>query len=43
VNGLIDGVKSALSYGGAIDLEHFNPSYVLVTNSGINEAKPHLL
>lgn len=43
VNGLIDGVKSALSYGGAKDLEHFNPSYVLVTNSGINEAKPHLL
>jgi IMP dehydrogenase len=43
VNGLIDGVKSALSYGGAQDLEHFNPSYVLVTNSGINEAKPHLL
>ena len=43
VNGLIDGVKSALSYGGAEDLEHFSPSYVLVTNSGINEAKPHLL
>jgi len=43
VNGLIDGVKSALSYGGAQDLEHFNPSYVIVTNSGINEAKPHLL
>ena len=43
VNGLIDGVKSALSYGGAQDLEHFNPSYVLVTNSGLNEAKPHLL
>jgi len=43
VNGLIDGVKSALSYGGAQDLEHFNPSYVLVTNSGTNEAKPHLL
>ena len=43
VNGLIDGVKSALSYGGAQDLEHFNPSYVVVTNSGLNEAKPHLL
>jgi IMP dehydrogenase len=43
VNGLIDGVKSALSYGGAKDLEDFNPPYVKVTNSGINEAKPHLL
>ena len=43
VNGLIDGVKSALSYGGAQDLEHYNPSYVVVTNSGLNEAKPHLL
>jgi len=43
VNGLIDGVKSALSYGGAQDLENFNPSYVVVTNSGLNEAKPHLL
>ena len=37
VNGLIDGVKSALSYGGAQSLKDFNPSYVQVTNSGINE------
>ena len=43
VNGLIDGVKSALSYGGAKTLKDFNPPYVKVTNSGINEAKPHLL
>ena len=43
VNGLIDGIKSALSYGGARDLNQFNPSYVVVTNSGLNEAKPHLL
>ena len=43
VNGLIDGVKSALSYGGASNLQDFNPSYVFVTNSGTNEAKPHLL
>ena len=43
VNGLIDGVKSALSYGGASNLQDFNPSYVVVTNSGLNEAKPHLL
>ena len=43
VNGLIDGVKSALSYGGAKNLQEFKPPYVVVTNSGINEAKPHLL
>mgnify|MGYP002641646264 FL=1 len=43
VNGLIDGIKSALSYGGAKDIHSFNPSYVFVTNSGLNEAKPHLL
>jgi IMP dehydrogenase len=43
VNGLLDGIKSALSYGGARNLEEFKPKYVVVTNSGINEAKPHLL
>ena len=43
VNGLLDGIKSALSYGGAETLKDFNPPYVQVTNSGINEAKPHLL
>lgn len=43
VNGLIDGVRSALSYAGADHLDHYNPEYVSVTNSGINEAKPHLL
>jgi hypothetical protein len=39
----LDGVKSALSYGGASSLKEFRPPYVVVTNSGINEAKPHLL
>lgn len=43
VNGLLDGLKSALSYGGAGDLLNYKPKYVVVTNSGINEAKPHLL
>lgn len=43
VNGLMDGVKSALSYSGARDLGEFNPDYVIVTNSGIQEAKSHLL
>ena len=43
INGLIDGIKSALSYGGANNLSEFNPEYVQVTNSGISESKPHLL
>lgn len=43
IEGLLDGVKSALSYGGAKDIYHFSPPYVEVTNSGINEARPHLL
>jgi IMP dehydrogenase len=40
---LIDGVKSALSYAGANDLNEYCPEYVVVTNSGIREASPHLL
>jgi IMP dehydrogenase len=43
LGGLIDGIKSALSYAGADSLKHYHPDYVIVTNSGINEAKPHLL
>ena len=43
VNGLLDGVKSALSYAGAENLKNFYPEYVVVTNAGQNEAKPHLL
>jgi len=43
INGLLDGVKSALSYAGASDLKKYNPKYVVVTNAGQNEAKPHLL
>jgi len=43
VNGLLDGVKSALSYAGADELRFFYPEYVIVTNAGQNEAKPHLL
>ena len=40
VNGLLDGVKSALSYAGAENLREYMPQYVVVTNSGISEAKP---
>jgi IMP dehydrogenase len=43
INGLLDGVKSALSYAGAESLDKFYPEYVIVTNAGQNEAKPHLL
>ena len=43
INGLLDGVKSALSYAGADNLKNYNPNYVVVTNAGQNEAKPHLL
>jgi IMP dehydrogenase len=43
INGLLDGVKSALSYAGAEDLISYSPDYVVVTNAGQNEAKPHLL
>jgi IMP dehydrogenase/GMP reductase len=40
---LLDGIKSALSYGGANDLKSFNPDIVQITNAGQMEAKPHLL
>jgi len=43
LNGLIDGVKSSLSYAGVNNLTNFRPPYVVVTTSGMAEAKPHLL
>lgn len=43
VEGLLDGIRSALSYAGASDLAVFSPDYVVVTNAGIAEARPHLL
>ena len=43
IGGLIDGVKSALSYAGADSLDKYAPTYVEVTNSGAREAKPHLI
>jgi IMP dehydrogenase len=43
VDGLLDGLRSALSYAGANNLKEFKPSYVVVTNAGVAEAKPHLL
>jgi IMP dehydrogenase len=43
VDGLTDGLRSALSYAGAMSIDEFCPSYVVVTNAGISEARPHLL
>ena len=43
VEGLLDGVRSALSYAGAKNLSEFRPDYVVVSNAGIREAQPHLL
>lgn len=43
VDGLLDGLRSALSYDGARNLNQFIPEYVEVSNSGIIEAHPHLL
>ena len=43
LEGLLDGVKSALSYAGATSLSGYFPEYVQVTNAGQTEAKPHLI
>lgn len=43
IEGLLDGIRSALSYGGANHLKEFRPEYVRVTNAGQYEAKPHLI
>jgi IMP dehydrogenase len=43
IKGLTDGVRSALSYAGSREMKTFFPTYVIVTNAGQSEAKPHLL
>ena len=43
LEGLIDGIRSSLSYGGANNLSEFHPDYIQITNAGANEAKQHLL
>ena len=43
IEGLLDGVRSALSYAGASTLDEYHPEYVQVTNSGAREAQPHLI
>lgn len=43
VEGLLDGVRSALSYGGASNLNNYKPEFVVVSNAGLAEGKPHLI
>ena len=43
IDSILDGVKSALSYAGADNLNNFKPDFIEVTNAGLSEAKPHLL
>lgn len=43
IEGLIDGVRSALSYGGASNLQEYCPEYVQITSAGVREAHPHLV
>jgi len=43
VDGLLDGLRSAFSYAGARNIQMYNPEYVIVTNAGIAEARPHLI
>lgn len=40
---LSEGLQSALSYNGSFSIPEFNPTYVVVTSSGVREAQPHLL
>lgn len=43
VNGLVDGVKSALSYAGASSLDEYFPVWIQVTPAGAHEGRPHLI
>lgn len=43
VDGLLDGLRSAFSYAGARNIKMYTPEYVIVTNAGIAEARPHLI
>ena len=43
LNDITDGIKSALSYGGANSIEDFYPSWVEVSQASISEAHPHLI
>ena len=39
----IDGIRSALSYGGARNIKEFKPEWIKITQAGQAEARPHLI
>jgi IMP dehydrogenase len=43
VSGILEGLRSALSYAGSRNLGEFRPDYVVVSQAGMSEAKPHLI
>ncbi len=43
IEGLLDGVRSAFSYGGANNIKEFKPNFIQVTHAGQAEARPHLV
>ena len=43
VEGLLDGIRSALSYAGASNLTDFHPEFIQVSAAGAREASPHLI
>ena len=45
INGLTDGIRSALSYGGADNIFDYQTTvnYNIVSSAGLAEAKPHLI
>lgn len=43
INDLLDGLKSAFSYAGALNIKEYNPEIIRTTAAGQREAKPHLI
>lgn len=43
MEGLLDGLRSALSYAGANNITEFYPDWVVVSSAGVAEARPHLI
>jgi len=43
VNGLLDGIRSGFSYGGAINIKELqdNIEFIQITTAGIKESQPH--
>lgn len=43
MEGLLDGIRSAFSYAGANNITEFYPDYVVVSQAGVVEGRPHLI